>query len=93
VATEFFETGLKLPTLQLRVPLCICILDCPRRADREPYDDRRQHRAEDQEPAESRRRTADTDDTVLESNEQSSVASQDRGTGNTVSSDLPQWLR
>ena len=34
---------------------------------------------EDQEPAESRRRTADTDDTVLESQEQSSAASQDQG--------------
>jgi len=51
--------------------------------DGEPSDDGRQRRrssgAEDREPAESRRRTADTDDTVLESHEQSSVASQDQG--------------
>ena len=48
-------------------------------ADGEPSDDRRQQHMEDQEPAESRRRTADTDDTVLESQEQSSAASQDQG--------------
>jgi len=47
--------------------------------DGEPSDDRRQRRGDNQEPAESRRRTADTDDTVLESQEQSSVTSQDQG--------------
>jgi len=51
------------------------------RVDREPSDsDSRQMGAEDRGPAESRRRTADTDDTVLESHDQSSVASQDQGT-------------
>jgi len=47
--------------------------------DREPSDDRRQQCNEDQGPAESRRRMADTDDTVLESQEQSSAASLDQG--------------
>jgi len=48
--------------------------------DREPSDDHRQQRMEDMEPAGSRRRTADSDDTVLESQEQLSAASQDQGT-------------
>jgi len=60
-----------------------CVLACVCCTDGEPpTDDRRMPRrsgAEDREPAESRRRTADSDDTVLESHEQSSVASQDQG--------------
>jgi len=61
--------------------LIVYVHVCVWHADGEPSDDRRQrHVAEDREPAESRRRTADTDDTVLESHEQSSVASQDQGT-------------
>jgi len=53
-------------------------------ADGEPPDDRRQPRAADQEPAETRRRAADTDATVLESQEQWSVTSQDQGTNTSL---------
>ena len=62
--------------------------------DGEPSDDRRRQSTEDQGPAESRRRTADTDDTVLESQEQSSAASQDQGTPWHIGIpwDMIQWF-
>ena len=90
-----YHKSVRVLTLKIRLaPTTDYILLCP---DGEPSDDRRQRRggADDREPAESRRRTADTDDTVLESHEQSSVASQDQGTTqhNRLSGKPREWYK